>query len=170
MAYFKATPTIASFDTPHLFVIDPEGKIVRDWADSRMQHQGRSCRRAEALMFAPAKELQTLMRGSHRTLSWLLMQTPSLPIRSCADGTTCRRKLADAADVLSDQLRVHLQRLAVLLEPHTEKIERKFLNRLRALGFEPKQRLALSAITPGRGREHPGAGSSAAEIHRAGGI
>jgi signal transduction histidine kinase len=58
-------------------------------------------------------------------------------------------ELADAADVLSDQLRVHLQRLAVLLEPHTEKIERKFLSRLRALGFEPKQRLALSAITPG---------------------
>ncbi len=58
-------------------------------------------------------------------------------------------ELADAADVLSDQLRVHLQRLAVILEPHTEKIERKFLNRLRTLGFEPRQRLALSAITPG---------------------
>jgi signal transduction histidine kinase len=58
-------------------------------------------------------------------------------------------ELADAADVLSDQLRVHLQRLAVLLEPHTGKIERKFLKRLRTLGFEPKQRVALSAITPG---------------------
>ena len=58
-------------------------------------------------------------------------------------------ELADAADVLSDQLRTHLQRLAVLLEPHTEKIERKFLNRLQRLGFEPKQRVALSAITPG---------------------
>jgi signal transduction histidine kinase len=58
-------------------------------------------------------------------------------------------ELADAADVLSDQLRVHLQRLAVLLEPHTEKIERKFLSRLRTLGFEPKQRVALCAITPG---------------------
>jgi signal transduction histidine kinase len=57
--------------------------------------------------------------------------------------------LADAADVLSDQLRVHLQRLAVILEPHTEKIERKFLSRLRTLGFEPRQRLALCAITPG---------------------
>ena len=57
--------------------------------------------------------------------------------------------MADAADVLSDQLRVHLQRLALLLEPHTDKIERKFLNRLRTLGFEPKQRTALSAITPG---------------------
>ena len=58
-------------------------------------------------------------------------------------------ELADAADVLSDQLRVHLQRLALLLDPHTDKIERKFLNRLRRLGFEPKQRTALSAITPG---------------------
>ncbi len=58
-------------------------------------------------------------------------------------------ELADAADVLSDQLRVHLQRLAVLLTPHTDRIERRFSNRLRELGFEPKQRLALSGITPG---------------------
>jgi signal transduction histidine kinase len=58
-------------------------------------------------------------------------------------------ELADAADVLSDQLRVHLQRLAVLLEPHTQKIERKFLDRLRKIGFEPQQRMALSAITTG---------------------
>lgn len=58
-------------------------------------------------------------------------------------------ELADAADVLSDQLREHLQRLAVLLEPHTEKIERRFLRRLRELQFQPKQRVALAAITPG---------------------
>ncbi len=58
-------------------------------------------------------------------------------------------ELADAADVLSDQLRVHLQRLALLLEPHSREIERKFLARLRSLGFEPKQRAALSEITPG---------------------
>jgi signal transduction histidine kinase len=58
-------------------------------------------------------------------------------------------ELADAADVLSDQLREHLQRLAVLLEPHTGKIERHFLNRLRELEFQPKQRIALAAITPG---------------------
>lgn len=58
-------------------------------------------------------------------------------------------ELADAADVLSDQLRVHLQRLAVLLEPHADKIERRFLNRLRELQFQPKQRQALTAITPG---------------------
>lgn len=58
-------------------------------------------------------------------------------------------ELADAADVLSDQLRVHLQRLAVLIDPHTEKIERRFLRRLRELQFQPKQRAALAAITPG---------------------
>jgi signal transduction histidine kinase len=58
-------------------------------------------------------------------------------------------ELADAADVLSDQLRVHLQRLAVLIEPQTDKLDRKFQNRLRELEFEPKQRSALAAITPG---------------------
>ncbi len=58
-------------------------------------------------------------------------------------------ELADAADVLSDQLRVHLQRLAVLLRPHADKIDRRFTNRLRALEFQPKQRAALAAITPG---------------------
>ncbi len=58
-------------------------------------------------------------------------------------------ELADAADVLSDQLRVHLQKLAVFLEPHADQIERKFLNRLRELEFEPKQRTALAAISPG---------------------
>jgi hypothetical protein len=49
-------------------------------------------------------------------------------------------ELADAADVLSDQLRVHLQRLAVLLEPHADKIDRRFVSRLRELEFQPKQR------------------------------
>ncbi|MGH9558479.1 MAG: hypothetical protein ACRD30_04505, partial [Bryobacteraceae bacterium] len=58
-------------------------------------------------------------------------------------------ELADAADVLSDQLRDHLQRLAVLLAPETERIDRRFLDRLRELQFHPKQRLALAAITPG---------------------
>lgn len=30
-SYFDATPARPSFDTPHLFVIDPNGRIVRDW-------------------------------------------------------------------------------------------------------------------------------------------
>ena len=58
-------------------------------------------------------------------------------------------ELADAADVLSDQLRVHLQRLAVVLEPAADPIDRRFQRRLRELEFEPKQRLALAQITPG---------------------
>jgi signal transduction histidine kinase len=58
-------------------------------------------------------------------------------------------ELADAADVLSDQLRVHLQRLAVLIDPHSDQIEKKFLSRLRSLSFEPRQRSALAAITSG---------------------
>lgn len=58
-------------------------------------------------------------------------------------------ELADAADVLSDQLRVHLQRLAVLILPHTKGLERRFVSRLRKLKFEPKQRSAIEAITLG---------------------
>jgi signal transduction histidine kinase len=42
-----------------------------------------------------------------------------------------------------------LQKLAVLLDPHTEAIERKFVRRLRSLSFEPRQRTALAAITAG---------------------
>jgi len=58
-------------------------------------------------------------------------------------------ELADAADVLSDQLRFHLQRLARFLAPQADKIDRRFLARLREMGFEPLQRNALIAITPG---------------------
>jgi signal transduction histidine kinase len=58
-------------------------------------------------------------------------------------------ELADAAGVLSDQLREHLLRLALLLEPHVDTIERRFINRLRQMEVEPKQRAALAAITPG---------------------
>ena len=58
-------------------------------------------------------------------------------------------ELADAADVLSDQLRVHLQRLAEFLLPHTAILERRFLAKLKKLQFEPKIRTALAAVTPG---------------------
>jgi peroxiredoxin len=33
-SYFKATPTNASVDMPHLFAIDPAGQIVRDWGQA----------------------------------------------------------------------------------------------------------------------------------------
>ena len=32
IAYFKATPQNPSFDSPHLFAINPGGMIVKDWA------------------------------------------------------------------------------------------------------------------------------------------
>ena len=70
---------------------------------------------------------------------------PAVPLKK----TQVSPELADAADVLSDQLRSHLERLAKLLSPHLERLERRFLERLRALGFDPKQRTSLAAITPG---------------------
>lgn len=57
--------------------------------------------------------------------------------------------LADAADVLSDQLRAHLRRLAVLLRPHTHSIEQRFERRLKQLNLGVQERSALTAITPG---------------------
>ena len=57
--------------------------------------------------------------------------------------------LADAADVLSDQLREHLTRLAELIEPHAETLERRFMRLLRNRKLDAKQRSALAAITPG---------------------
>jgi signal transduction histidine kinase len=58
-------------------------------------------------------------------------------------------ELADAADVLSDQLRVHLQRLAIFLAPHADALERRFLGRLKTLQFEPRIRTALAPLTAG---------------------
>lgn len=58
-------------------------------------------------------------------------------------------ELADAADVLSDQLRVQLQRLSEALLPHADRLETRFLTRLRALKYQAKQQDALAAITPG---------------------
>ncbi|MGI8745199.1 MAG: histidine kinase [Bryobacteraceae bacterium] len=57
--------------------------------------------------------------------------------------------LADAADVLSDQLRAHLQRMSVLLLPYADSLERRFVARLERLGFTPQVRAALVALTPG---------------------
>jgi signal transduction histidine kinase len=63
-------------------------------------------------------------------------------------------ELADAADVLSDQLRVHLQRLAVFLLPHVETLDRRFLAKLKRRHLSPKQyeskiRVSLASLTPG---------------------
>ncbi len=63
--------------------------------------------------------------------------------------TTGMPALADAAHVLSDQLNRQIERLAGLLEPRLERLERGFEARLRRLGFAAIQRRGLSAITVG---------------------
>jgi len=57
--------------------------------------------------------------------------------------------LADAADVLSDQLRAHLVRLSGLIKPHSSLLDERFRRRLRGKKYDAKQLKALSAITPG---------------------
>ena len=57
--------------------------------------------------------------------------------------------LADAADVLSDQLRAQLERLAAVLKPHLAELDTCFRARLRKFHHNPKQIKALCAITPG---------------------
>ena len=37
ITYFKATPANPSFDTPHLFVVNPEGMIVQDFGTERAE-------------------------------------------------------------------------------------------------------------------------------------
>ncbi|MDQ6759811.1 MAG: GAF domain-containing sensor histidine kinase [Acidobacteriota bacterium] len=58
-------------------------------------------------------------------------------------------ELADAADVLSDQLRAHLQHMSVFLLPHTDTLDRRFLRKLERLRFGPRVRAALVALTAG---------------------
>ena len=57
--------------------------------------------------------------------------------------------LAAAAGVLGEQLQVHLNRLAQILDRHAASLDRRYLNRLRRMGFDARQRKALLAITPG---------------------
>jgi peroxiredoxin len=40
ISYFKATPRNPTFDTPHLFAINPNGLIVKDWAFPATQGLG----------------------------------------------------------------------------------------------------------------------------------
>jgi len=40
IAYFKATPQHNSYDTPHLFAVDPAGIIVRDWTTAGVEEPG----------------------------------------------------------------------------------------------------------------------------------
>jgi peroxiredoxin len=40
MWYFNATPTRPSIDTPHLFAVNPQGTIVRDWSQAAVEAPG----------------------------------------------------------------------------------------------------------------------------------
>ncbi len=59
-------------------------------------------------------------------------------------GSAISPVLADAADVLSDQLRVHLGRLAAMVRPHSDAIERRFVVRLKQMRLNVKERTALA--------------------------
>ena len=72
--------------------------------------------------------------------------------------------LADAADVLSDQLRSHLARLSKLLVPHAAMLDRRFRLQLRDRRYDQKQLKALSAITPGAAAKILGIGRSPADF------
>lgn len=37
LSYFRATPAAPSFDTPHLFAVDPNGNIVHDWNQAEVE-------------------------------------------------------------------------------------------------------------------------------------
>jgi len=53
-AYFKATPAHPSYDTPHLFAVDPSGQIVRDWGQAAADNP------------ATAKEIEALVTGARK--------------------------------------------------------------------------------------------------------
>ncbi|MEZ5354772.1 MAG: GAF domain-containing sensor histidine kinase [Bryobacteraceae bacterium] len=57
--------------------------------------------------------------------------------------------LAEAADILSDQLRALLSRLGLVLRPESDRLEKRFTERLRRMGFDIRQRRALAALTAG---------------------
>jgi peroxiredoxin len=39
LSYFKATPANPSFDTPHLFAVDPNGNIAHDWTQADVEEK-----------------------------------------------------------------------------------------------------------------------------------
>ena len=57
--------------------------------------------------------------------------------------------LAEAADILSDQLGVLLKRLAIVVRPHADRLEKRFVERLGKMKFTALQSRALSELTAG---------------------
>jgi len=54
--YFKATPQRPSFDTPHLFAIDPNGMIVQDWPEGALGSLSFPDEVAQLVKGGPAKK------------------------------------------------------------------------------------------------------------------
>jgi signal transduction histidine kinase len=72
--------------------------------------------------------------------------------------------LAEAADVLSDQLGVMLKRLAVVVRPHADRLDRRFFERLARLNFSALQSRALAEVTPGAAARILAKGSAPADF------
>src|SRR5207249_3627765 len=77
------------------------------------------------------------------------IRNPSSIYSGFVPSTDSPPMLADAADVLSDQLRAHLVRLSTLIKPHAGYLDERFHLRLRSRKYDQKQLKAISAITPG---------------------
>ena len=56
IAYFKATPQNPSFDSPHLFAINPNGMIVKDWAQPATMSPGFLAEIDQLIAGSPAKK------------------------------------------------------------------------------------------------------------------
>jgi peroxiredoxin len=56
ISYFKATPQNPTFDTPHLFAINPSGMIVKDWTQPLMQGLGFLVELDQLITGPPAKK------------------------------------------------------------------------------------------------------------------
>jgi peroxiredoxin len=56
IAYFKATPQKPTFDQPHLFAINPNGLIVKDWSQAAMQAPEFIAEVSQLMAGSPAKK------------------------------------------------------------------------------------------------------------------
>ncbi len=72
--------------------------------------------------------------------------------------------LAEAADVLSDQLGVLLKRLAVVVQPDADQLEKRFLERLARMKFSSLQSRALAELTLGAAARILALGSEPADF------
>jgi len=56
IAYFKATPQNPAFDSPHLFAINPNGMIVKDWTQPATMSPGFLTELDQLITGSPAKK------------------------------------------------------------------------------------------------------------------